>query len=229
MGEQFVHALGSQFLQGYQVVQNRTDGELELRGRWHGFPARLKLDMSFNGAEWELKGSNPTQMDLYLHWDPDAVPNVGQFSGDAADDWDDDDGEERVFFNKGYYLDVSDEADRLLAVYQSLPEPVRQALRTYMPGDRIARFYFYSGGSALLGYKDSVQDDVDPLNHLGRGLWLMGQMAWGLTQIDVAHLPQSQQPAPAGLLYKITCAYCGSMYLWSQSQFCPNCGAPPRG
>ena len=57
----------------------------------------------------------------------------------------------------------------------------------------------------------------------------MAQVAWGLEQVDPASLPQPSQPAAQGILYKMTCAYCGSMYLWSQNQACPNCGAPPQG
>jgi hypothetical protein len=228
--EQFAQAVGAQFLQGHQSVQNKSDGELELRGRFHDFPVRLKIDMSFLSAEWELRGHNPAATTLYLHWDMDAVPNVGQFQGDAADDWDDAHDSTKVFFGKGFYLDAHNGSiDRELAVYQSLPPPVRQALATYMPGDRIARYYLYDGGSQLLGYEDNVHELADPLNQIARGAWLMGQVAWGLAQVHPAALPQPTQPAAAGSLHKMTCAYCRTIYLWSQNQTCPNCGAPPRG
>ncbi len=230
MVEQFAQALGGQFLQGHQCVQNRTDGELELRGRFHEYPVRLKIDMSFMGAEWELKGQNPPNTTLYLHWDMDAVPNVGQFQGAAADDWDDAGGSTKVFFGKGYYLDAHNESiDRELATYQSLPDVVRQALATYMPTDKISRYYLYNRGDQLLGFDDELHEQADPLNQTARAVWLMGQVAWGLTQVNPTALPQASQPAAAGALYKMTCAYCRSMYLWSQNQACPNCGAPPQG
>jgi hypothetical protein len=69
----------------------------------------------------------------------------------------------------------------------------------------------------------------DAFNQVGRGAWLLGQIAWGLGQIDPSQLPAKEQPAAAGLVYKMTCAYCTSLYLWSQSQRCPNCGAAPQG
>jgi hypothetical protein len=229
MAEQFAQALGAQFLQGHQVVQNRTDHELELRGRYHQYPARLKLNMAFLMSEWEVKAKNPADTTLYLHWDLDAVPNVGQFQGQAASDWGNDDGEKKIFFGKGYYLDADGEdSDRRLALYQSLPETVRQALVTHMPGDQIARYYLYSSGAQLLGFGPETHEMADPLNQLARGLWLMGQVAWGLEQVDPATLPQPEQPAAHGTLHRMTCSYCSSMYLWSQNQACPNCGAPPQ-
>ncbi len=229
LGEQFGQTIGAQFLQGHQVVHNKTDGVLELRGKWHDYPVRLKLDMNFGSIEWEMKAPNPTGSTVYLHWDTDAVPNVGEFSGEFADDWDEDDSS-KVFFGKGYYVDAEKaEIDRLLAVYQSLPEHVRSALATYMIGDKIARFYIYDYGSMLLGFDQNVQELPDPVNQTGRGVWLMGQVAWGLGQIDLGALPPAEQAAPSGMLHKMTCGYCRSMYLWSQNHACPNCGAPPRG
>jgi hypothetical protein len=231
MADQFAQAIGGQFLQGHQAVHNKTDGELELRGRYHDYPARMKMNMSFGDVEWDLKAPNPADTTLYLHWDMDAVPNVGEFQGQAASDWDDDAGSStKVFFGKGFYLDAdAQEIDRQLAIYQSLPEPVRQALATYMPGDGIARYYLYGHGEQHLGFDKRPHEMPDPLNQVGRGLWLMGQVAWGLTQVNPATLPAPAQPAAQGLLHKMTCAYCGSIYLWSQNQACPNCGAPPRG
>jgi len=228
LGSHFAQTIGAQFLQGHQIVQNQSDGEIELRGKWNDYPVRMKLDMSFGSIEWEMKGTNPSDADIYLHFDPDAVPNVGQFSGDFADDWDASDST-KVFFGKGYYMDADNsELDRLLAAYQALPEHVRNALATYMIGDKIARYYLYSGGNQLLGFDQNVHELPDPVNQAGRGVWLMGQVAWGLAQIDASKLPGEQQAAPEGLLYKMTCAYCRTLYLWSQNQTCPNCGAPPQ-
>lgn len=226
LAEQFAGAVGQQFMQGHQIVQNRSDGELELRGRWHGYPARMKLSMAFGTQEWEMQAPNPTDTTLFLHWDPDAVPSVGEFSGDLANDWDDADSDKKFFFGKGYYLDF--EEDRQLATYQALPESVRQALVTYMIGDRIPRFYVYSYGNILVGLDRPLHELADPVNEVGRGLWLAGQVAWGLSQVAVDALPASETAAPAGLLHKMTCRYCSTLYLWSQSQFCPNCGAPPQ-
>lgn len=230
MAEQFAQAIGGQFLQGHQSVQNKTDGALELRGRYQNYPVRLKLDMSFLGLEWEMKATNPPNTTLYLHWDLGAVPNVGQFQGQAADDWADDDHEQKYFFAKGYYLDIdANEIDRQLSMYQSLPEPVRQALASYMPGDQIMHYNLYGRGDQKLLFKNDAHKLPDPLNQVARGVWLMGQVAWGLAQIDPAQLPGQAQPAPQGMMYKMTCAYCSTLYLWSQSQACPNCGAPPQG
>lgn len=230
MIEQFVQAVGAQFLQGHQIVQNRTDGEIELRGRFHDFPVRFKLDMSFFSPQWELKGQNPANATLYLHWDLDAVPNVGEFRGDVASDWDDADPSTKYFFGKGFYLDASnDSLDRELAFYQSIPEAVRQTLGTYMVSDRIMHYYVYGRGDHLLYFKDELHELADPLNQIARGAWLMAQVAWGVAQVDVAALPAVKEAAAAGTLYKMTCAYCGTLYLWSQNQACPNCGAPPRG
>lgn len=228
--EQFAQAVGAGMLNGAQCVQNHTDGELELRGRFHEYPARLKITTSFLSPEWELKGLNPAGTTLFFHWDPDAVPDVGQFQGQQASDWDDDDDSKKVFFAKGYYLDADGSAmDRQLAIYQALPGEVRQALSTYMVSDRIARFYWYDYASQLLGYTDELNEMAEPLGQVQRGLWLMGQVAWALSQVNVASLPPPVGSAVPGVLYKMTCFYCGSMYLWSQSQRCPNCGAPPRG
>jgi hypothetical protein len=230
LADQFLNAVGAQFLQGHQIVQKRTDNEAELRGTWNGFPARLKLDMSFGELEWEMKASNPPGVTMYFHWDLDAVPAVGQFNGKLASDWDDDGGETKIFFAKGFYLDGdNDELDRQMATYQALPPQVRSALATYMVGDRIPRFYVYGHGSLLLAVGANLHELSDPLNATGRAIWLAGQMAWGLSQINVAGLPPAAQPAPQGLLYKMTCGYCQTMYLWSQSNVCPNCGAAPRG
>jgi hypothetical protein len=227
LADQFANAVGAQFLQGHQVVQNRTDDELELRGSWHNYPTRMKLSMTWGTQEWEMKAVNPSNVTLYFHWDPDAVPAVGQFSGNFASDWDDDDSGAKMFFGKGFYLDA--EEDRQIATYQALPESVRNALVTYMISDQIPRFYAYSYGSLLVGMDRRLHDLPDPLNEVGRGAWLAGQVAWGLSQIDAAALPQEEQAAPAGLLHKMTCGYCRTLYLWSQSQTCPNCGAPPQG
>jgi len=228
LGSQFAQTIGTQFLQGHQIVQNQSDGELELRGKWNDYPVRMKLDMNFGSVEWEMKGQNPSGSDIYLHFDPDAVPNVGQFSGDFADDWGDNDST-KAFFGKGYYMDAEkSEIDRLLAAYQALPEHVRNALVTYMIGDKIARFYLYSHGNLLLGLDQNLHELPDPVSQVGRAVWLMGQVAWGLAQIDPGQLPAAEQAAPDGMLYKMTCAYCRTLYLWSQNQSCPNCGAPPQ-
>ena len=229
LAEQFLQALGGQFLEGHQVVQNRTEGEVELRGRYQQYPVRLKLEMDFGLAEWRLKGANPAGTELDLHWDMDAVPDVGHFHGAAADDWGDDDEAAKFFFGKGYFLNAEpNEADRQLAIYQSLPEQVRQALATYVPGDRIRYYVLKRDGSQSLIFKQATPELEDPLNHLARGPWLMAQVAWGLAQVDAAALPQPAQPAPDGIICKMTCGFCGTLYLWSQNQTCPNCGAPPK-
>lgn len=229
LGSQFMDAVGQQFLQAHQLVQNRTDSEIELRGSWHGWPTRAKLNCAFGALEWEMKAPNPTARTLYLHFDEDAVPAVGSFSGAAASEWDDDAAGSKVFFGKGYYLDAElEDIDGQLAVFQALPEAVRSAMATYMIADRIARLYIYPYGSLLLGYDKNVQEMSDPLNEVGRGAWLLGQIGWGLGQVDLSQLPPSEQPAAEGLIYKLTCRYCSSMYLWSQNQRCPNCGAPPQ-
>ncbi|MCK6536515.1 MAG: hypothetical protein L6Q84_26385 [Polyangiaceae bacterium] len=228
LATQFAQAIGTQCLQGHQLVQNQSDGELELRGKWHGYPARMKLDMNFGSIEWEMKAANPTGASLFLHWNPEAVPNVGQFSGDVASDWGEDDST-KYFFGKGFYLGAEKaELDRLLAVYQSLHEHVRGALVTHMIGDKIARLYLYGHGSICLGFDANVYEFPDPVNQTARGVWLMGQVAWGLGQIDPGSLPAPEQAAPSGMLFKMTCGYCRTLYLWSQNQFCPNCGAPPQ-
>jgi hypothetical protein len=224
-----MNAVGQQFLQGHQLVQNRTDHEIELRGSWHGNPTRAKLDMAFGSLEWEMKAPNPTERTLYFHWDMDAVPAVGQFSGAAASDWDDDDASSKVFFGNGYYLDAEpSDIDGQLATFQALPDAVRSAMATYMVGDRISRLYVYPYGSLLLGYDKNIHEMADPFNQIGRGAWLIGQIAWGLGQVDVGKLPPAEQAAPEGLIHKMTCRYCSTLYLWSQNQRCPNCGAAPQ-
>lgn len=229
LGAQFMHAVGQQFLQAHQLVQKRTDSEIELRGAWHGSPARAKLDVAFGTLEWEMKAPNPTQRRFFFHWDMDAVPAVGEFSGEAASAWDGDGGEAKVFFGKGYYLDAEPyDIEGQLAAYQALPEPVRAALSTHMIGDRIARLYVYDYGELSLGFEKNVQEMADPINQVGRGAWLLGQIAWGLGQIDLSKLPAVEQPAAEGVVYKMTCRYCSTLYLWSQTQRCPNCGAAPQ-
>ena len=109
----------------------------------------------------------------------DAVPNVGEFAGNAASDWDDDDGSDEFLFRRGDYLDTEDDGDRLLATYQALPEPVRTALAKPMVGDRISRFCLHSQGNQLLGSEDNVYTFNEPINHLARAVWLMGQAALG--------------------------------------------------
>ena len=226
--EQFANSVGAQFLQGHQVVQNRSGGEIELRGRWNDIPVRLKFGMSFGDFEWEMQASNPSGVELMLHYDPKAVPDVGQFSGAVADDWGDN-SDVKTFFAKGYYLQVSKGGlDRSLAAYQSLPEGVRSSLARFMVADQIHHLYAYSRGRLLLDNFDKARDSADPLNHVGRGVWLAGQVAWGLGQLNPSKLPATSQAAAPGLLHKMTCGYCRTLYLWSQNQFCPNCGAPPR-
>ena len=80
----------------------------------------------------------------------------------------------------------------------------------------------------LLDQFNKVLDDADPLTKLGRGVWLLGQVAWGLAQLDPSKLPQPNARVPAELIQKMTCGYCRTLYLWSQNQACPNCGAPPQ-
>jgi hypothetical protein len=87
----------------------------------------------------------------------------------------------------------------------------------------------YQRGRILLDQFDQVKDDPDPVNKLGRGVWLAGQVAWGVSQLDGSKLPAQEQSAPAGTLQRSTCGYCRTLCLLSQSPRCPNCGAPARG
>ncbi|MBX3184512.1 MAG: hypothetical protein KIT72_02560 [Polyangiaceae bacterium] len=222
---QFLEAVGQAFLQGHQVVQRRTDGEAELRGSWHGHPARAKLDVSFFSLEWEMQATNPSGHTLYFHWDMDAVPPVGQFTGEAASAWGDAD-EEKVFLGKGYYVEIDlNEDGRDLAAYELLPSAVRETMATYIIGDRIPRLYVYAGGGLLLGFTDEVHIMPDPLNTVGRGAWLLGQIAWGLSQVDVSKLPAQGAQVDEQALGRHTCRYCASLFLLIQSHACPNCGA----
>jgi hypothetical protein len=227
LAEQFAQAVGASVLKGHQTVQNQSDGEVELRGNWEHLPVRMKLSLAFGDVEWEMKAPNPSNTTIYLHWDPDAVPNVGQFSGNFASDWDED-SRVKIFFGKGYYMEGDKkDLDQRLAVYQSFHEHVRNALVTYMIQDRIARLYLYSYGSMLLGLKDGVHKLADPVSQVSRAVWLMGQVAWGFSQLDPAQL--ASIPSTPNALHRMTCGYCRTLYLWSQNQACPNCGAPPRG
>jgi len=230
LAEHFAHTVGAQFLQGHQLVQKRSDNELELRGNWQHLPARLKIDMSFNSLEWEMKAPNPTNETIYLHFEEDAVPNVGQFSGAAASAWDDDNESVKTFFGRGFYMECDRrELDKRLAIYQSLHEHVRKSLAAYMVGDRLRRLYIYSYGNMLLGFKDDIDEVPDPVGLAGRAVWLMGQVAWGLSQLGSVAAPTPGVPTAMMPVHKMTCGYCRTLYLWSQNQTCPNCGAPPRG
>ena len=142
--EQFANTVGATFLTGHQVVLDRSQNEIELRGRWHDYPARLKFGLSFFDIEWEMQAQNPTGFELYLKWDLDAVPSVGQFSGQTSEDWGDGGNKVKTFFAKGYYLEASGaNIDWALAAYQLLPEQIRTALATYMVADRIHHLYAY--------------------------------------------------------------------------------------
>ncbi len=224
--EQFANALGAAFLQGHQCVQHRTDRMFELRGRFHDYPARLLIFMPFMLPRWELRGTNPASTELTLEWDEKAVPDVGEFQGGLVDDWGDARGPAKVFFGKGYYLDRA--SDRELAVYQALPGEVREALVANMVSDHISRYYLHDSGNQELKYRDKLEQMTDPLNQTARGVWLMAQVAGGLAQVDVAALPAPTQQAAVGTIERMTCGYCRSLYLSSQNQACPNCGAPPQ-
>ncbi len=222
---QFLEAVGQAFLQGHQVVQRRTDGEVELRGSWHGYPARAKLDVSFFSLEWEMQAHNPSGHTLYFHWDMDAVPEVGQFTGEAASAWGDAE-EEKVFLGKGYYVEIDpSEGGRDLASYELIPAAVRETMATYIIGDRIPRLYAYANGGLLLGFSDEVHEMAEPLNTAGRGVWLLGQIAWGLSQVDTSRLPPQGTGVDSQALGRHTCRYCSSLFLLVQSHACPNCGA----
>lgn len=233
LGEQFAHAVGGQFLQGHQVVQNRTDTVLEMRGIWHGYQVRMKLDLAFGSVEWDMKSQNPTGQTLYLFCDEDAIPNVGQFSGDFAAAWEED-SEEKVFFARGLYLEMdAAEMPRALAVYSSLPGDTRGAIANVMVADKISKLYAYGHGALWLSFDKALHELADPVNQVARGVWLMGQLTWGLSQINPAVLPTI---VPANVPYgaqgpgvhKMICRYCSTHFLLEQSQRCPNCGAPPQ-
>jgi hypothetical protein len=232
LAAQFAQSVGAQFLQGHQIVQNRTDDEIEMRGVWHGYQVRMKVDMSFGGVEWDMQGQNPTGQDLYLFWDNDAIPNVGQFNAEFAGAWDDD-SEEKVFFARGMYMEVDAQAmARALAVYSALPEAVRTSVANFMVSDKIAKLYAYANGKLWLDLGTPLHELTDPINQAGRGVWLIGQMTWGLSQVNASAMPPVLAPnAPAyqGVAtHRMICRYCSSHFLLEQSPSCPNCGAPPR-
>ena len=223
--EQFANSVGATFLREHQVVWDKR--EIELRGRWNDFPARLKFGMSFGDFEWEMKAANPAGAEFHLRFDVTAVPAVGQFSGAVADDWDD--GEVKTFIAKGLYLKTKGrESDATLAAYQALHESVRASIVTFMVSDNIHHLYTYQRGRLLLDIFRGALESPDPLNHVGRGAWLAGQVAWGLGQLDPTTLPAANQAVAPALIQKMKCGYCRTAYLWSQNRACPNCGAPPR-
>jgi hypothetical protein len=228
MGRAFLDALGKEFLQGHQIVENQTDGELEMRAAWHGFPVRAKIDANFGLIEWEMRAPNPTGTTLFLRFDEDAIPKVGSFTG-AASAWDDDaDAEEKVFFGRGYFV-VSTRAElpRVLAVLAALPAEVQGSLARFMVGDKISKLYAYDRGSLLLTWSDGLHELGDAYNKAARGAWLMGQLAHGLARVSPAGLPAAGAPsAQAG--YVATCRHCQTRFVLTQSAACPNCGAPPR-
>ncbi len=233
IAEQFAHALGREFLQNYQLVQNRTDSQLEMRGTWHGHPVRMKLCVATGSIEWDMQSQNATQQTLYLFWDEDAIPNVGQFSGEFAQAWEQD-SEEKVFFARGMYLETdAQEMPRVLAVYSALPPDVRSYLTNLMVSDKIAKLYAYDHGALWLDFSKALHELTDPLNQVARGVWLMGQMTWGLSRVNPATLPavlsgNAPQPHQGNLIHKMVCRYCTTHFLLEQSQRCPNCGAPPQ-
>lgn len=230
IAQHFCYAIGTGHLQGHQVVEKRADDELEMRGTYHTYPVRMKLDMTWGSVEWEIKAHNPAGRTMYLHWDTDAIPSVGSFTGQHADAWDEDHDDVKVFFGRGLYVEAGRaEVEAVSAVFQALPPQTRQMLVQFMPTDRIPRIYCYAGDSILLGYSDELHEMNDVVNTIARGAWIVGQLAWGLSQIDRSRIPQPDTAPQSGFTQRVQCRYCSTIYLWGLQQLCPNCGAAYQG
>jgi hypothetical protein len=139
---QFLDALGREFVQGHQIVENASDNEIELRGALNGLPARAKVDLNFSILEWEVRATNPSGLKFLLRFDEDAIPKAGAFTGAAASAWDDT-ATEKVFFGRGYHVEETKaRLPLVLAIYEKLPPEVRQALATHLCKIGSASFAF---------------------------------------------------------------------------------------
>lgn len=231
---QLSQAVGTQQLQGHQILQNRDDDEIEMRGSFHGYPARLKIEMSMGSPEWELKGTNPSGRAFDLWFDEDDIPKpAGGFTGDNAA-WDDDDEAEdsdvKIFFGRGLSLEAdTSEIDALAAVYLALSAELRTSIAQITELDHIYTIDVGEDGKLSLSWHNEIYKMVpDPVVVLSRGVWLLGQLAWGMSQLQPAMIPPPGVPSHQGMFQRAQCPHCSSLFSAGYTQ-CPNCLAPQHG
>lgn len=223
---QVSQAVGAQQLQGHQIRQG--DDEVEMRGSHHGYPARTVIN-AHGSVDCELKGTNPSGRAIFLNFDEDDIgePGGGFTGANAAWDDDDEDSDVKIFFGRGLSIEAdASEIDALAAVYLALPVELRTSVAQITAQDRISVIDIGEDGAMSLGWCYSLHIlGPDPVVVVARGIWLLGQLAWGLSQLQPNTIPPPDASSHPGMFQRAQCPHCSSLFAAGYVQ-CPNCLAP---
>jgi hypothetical protein len=215
-----------------------------------GFPLRIKCDR-FPYVHMTLQVEHHYAT-IDLEWDESKVPQVG-----APPAWDESD-TQRVFVGKGVFLKgsasgVKKELELARALPAELSRPLVEAMGAAgTVNEQLERFRrlppelsqplveamsrdharFFRIRDEVWVEFELLRDMPDPWNKLVAHGQFLGWLAEKLTAGGPPEPTASDAQQPLAAL-KITCAYCGSLYLLvpqtasHQTYGCPNCGAPP--
>ncbi len=224
----FLDGLAAKLGEGQSYVDTNSKN-VEWRGQVHDHPVRIQVYWQYT-IQLYVKGPAGLGDLPTLRWDEKLVPQVG-----APPPWDTTD-TELVFLAKGVYVEGSSaETTRDLARFRRLPQEVGQALVTDMREVGIERVYFDDDGFVEADFKTDLYELPDPGPKIVRMVQtlvrVVGAVQAGLPPAAVVATGHSGPASPGE---KITCPYCGSVYLLTPvtpghpAYGCPNCGAPPQ-
>ena len=205
-----------------QSYVDTNDKFVDWRGTTCGFPLRIKCDR-FPYVHMTLKVEHHYGT-IDLEWDERKVPQVG-----APPVWDESD-TQHVFVGKGVFLKGSaGTVNEQLERFRRLPPELSRPLVEAMSRDH-ARF-FRIRDEVWVEF-EFLRDMPDPWSKLVAHGQFLGWLAEKLTAGGPPE-PTASDAQQSLAALKITCAYCGSLYLLvpqtaaHQTYGCPNCGAPP--
>ena len=230
----FLDGLASSLGPGKSYVDT-NENTVEWRGAIRGHAVRIQVYWQYD-VKIYVKGPGGIGDFPTLWWDESKVPQAG-----APPAWDSTDSQ-LVFVGKGVYVEGSArDTSRYLAEFRRLPVEVGHALVESMPREGIERVYFDSD-NVEADFKEHLYKITDPGDRLVRMVQTLASVVDAIEQAvgSAAQASSSSSgyavqavPAPTPV-EKITCPYCGSIYLLTpvgpghHSYGCPNCGAPPQ-
>lgn len=226
--EEMLKAVG-QTLPDSRIKKDVDEETMELRFRVDNLPIRILLGMNTGWTEIEMKFTNRRGL-LDLNWDPDAVPKLR----DKDEDWGETDGGNRVFVAKEIFVEGDDEeVSESLAVLDEVPRTLAARIFDTMQKEKMTFFRIRSDILSTTFVMRQFCDMEDPVGLMTRTVKLMAEtaafFASGSRDLDSVSGPISAGEEDLSDQERVTCSYCGTVFVLNRSSMCPNCGATYKG
>ncbi len=194
-----------------QVVLNKDEEEVYVRGRLDDVPIQVRIWAAFGSLFVSMRWENPLP-DMDLTRDLSKKPRKAR-----GGDWGEKD-EVRLFLGPAIFVEGQrDDAQAMAAAWGVLPpeatEPVLEAMTRLD-----LSFAYFQREEAKASFEKSFYEMDDPV---GAVLEVARILVAFFKAVGAAQLPPAIPALEAG-----DCKYCGARFNKQRRSTCPNCGAP---